>query len=603
MSGRQLRRGAAIAALVGLFLPLLWLGLGSQPEARPRDRAPKGRATAPLEVAPPGGTVAEAASGSAARTASGSVTEVAARPETEEEAEARRQQEWEASAGRIEGRVLDPDGRPVSDVRVGVRIGCGDTAVMTGPDGRFALDGLPPAWHHLRVEPEDRSLASMGDVPVRVPVAGALAELEVRLERAARVRVVVDPAPPESPHVPDREDPDHPGLLSFEDVDFVPAVQVVATALHPGAATPGMPQAAGPPSGIGWIRNGVAELELAPGPWRLELSTDTLHGRVEVVLAPGENEVRLTTRPVACLRLTTRDSAGVAVPADLFLMNDEAEPWRDPILPDQEDDDAWPRFSHAAIRVGPGGKGSTPLPPGRWRALAVPHDSSLARVEASLELAPGQQGELALAFPRAREVRVTVPDALRDDEVDLWGVFAGPPGIDAREEAHGFVLGGLLPGDRALALLALPRVEGDDRSWYALARVDGAASEVTLVAAPASTLGLSLVGRGGRTVGRGWVVEARLLDGLGLSWSGDGRLRSRAAQAGEPPVAWTRPSWWEPPRGRVYAFGNGGQTDDLGRIELELLPLGRWQLEVPGLPPRTIELAPGAREELTLTVE
>lgn len=58
------------------------------------------------------------------------------------------------AAARLEGRVLDPSGQPVEDARVAVASGRSgqESFALTGPDGRFVLDGLPRPPYRIAVD-------------------------------------------------------------------------------------------------------------------------------------------------------------------------------------------------------------------------------------------------------------------------------------------------------------------------------------------------------------------------------------------------------------------------------------------------------------------
>lgn len=76
---------------------------------------------------------------------------------------------------RIDGRVVDAHGRPVPGVRVMLRAGrpgvfLPDVALLTGEDGRFALDAPEPGEYVVGVHGDTAS----AEVPVRAPTTEPL---------------------------------------------------------------------------------------------------------------------------------------------------------------------------------------------------------------------------------------------------------------------------------------------------------------------------------------------------------------------------------------------------------------------------------------------
>lgn len=77
---------------------------------------------------------------------------------------------------RIDGRVVDAHQRPVPGVRVMLRAGrpdvfVPDVALLTGADGRFALDAPAPGEYVVAAYGDTGS----AEVAVQVPTAGTLA--------------------------------------------------------------------------------------------------------------------------------------------------------------------------------------------------------------------------------------------------------------------------------------------------------------------------------------------------------------------------------------------------------------------------------------------
>jgi tetratricopeptide (TPR) repeat protein len=94
-------------------------------------------------------------------------------------------QDWKGT-GRLEGRVLDPDGKPVVDAAVKLELptrGNGGTTVKTDKKGRWAIGGIAAGTWNIDIDAAgfvgrkiSTKLAAEGD---RVP------PVEVKLERAA----------------------------------------------------------------------------------------------------------------------------------------------------------------------------------------------------------------------------------------------------------------------------------------------------------------------------------------------------------------------------------------------------------------------------------
>lgn len=86
--------------------------------------------------------------------------------------------------GSVAGRVTGPDGAPVEEARVLVETGPShpDLAALTGPDGRFRLEGLAAGLYGLRI-----LAGQLAPATARVTVAaGRRAEVEVRLAPPGR---------------------------------------------------------------------------------------------------------------------------------------------------------------------------------------------------------------------------------------------------------------------------------------------------------------------------------------------------------------------------------------------------------------------------------
>lgn len=87
-----------------------------------------------------------------------------------------------AQPGGVQGTVLDPDGRPI----LGARVECAGQAVLTGPDGHFAVAGIgrcqslvsAPGFEPRRVE-----LDSAADARIDLAVAGVMEQIVVTATR------------------------------------------------------------------------------------------------------------------------------------------------------------------------------------------------------------------------------------------------------------------------------------------------------------------------------------------------------------------------------------------------------------------------------------
>jgi hypothetical protein len=87
--------------------------------------------------------------------------------------------------GRLLGRVLDPDGRPLAGVSISSQCGPAHDAAESGADGEFAFEGLPPDTASVRAMREDGTFVR-ASVAV---VAGLTATVELRFVRPDPVRV------------------------------------------------------------------------------------------------------------------------------------------------------------------------------------------------------------------------------------------------------------------------------------------------------------------------------------------------------------------------------------------------------------------------------
>ena len=92
-------------------------------------------------------------------------------------------QDWKGM-GRIEGRVVDPDGKPVADATVKVELPSrGGTTVKTDKKGRWALGGIAAGQWNIDVDAPGfatrRVSATLGSESDRLP------PVEIRLERSA----------------------------------------------------------------------------------------------------------------------------------------------------------------------------------------------------------------------------------------------------------------------------------------------------------------------------------------------------------------------------------------------------------------------------------
>ncbi len=94
-------------------------------------------------------------------------------------------QDWRG-VGRLEGRVLDPDGKPVADASVKLALparGGGGTTLKTDKKGRWAVGGIASGRWDIDIEAAGfvtkRVSANLGAESERVP------PIEVKVERAA----------------------------------------------------------------------------------------------------------------------------------------------------------------------------------------------------------------------------------------------------------------------------------------------------------------------------------------------------------------------------------------------------------------------------------
>lgn len=92
-------------------------------------------------------------------------------------------QDWKGR-GRISGRVLDAEGKPVAGATVKLDLPerGGGTTVTTGKDGKWALGGIASGTWHVDVEAEGYApMAGQVNLPSE---AARLSPLEIRLEKA-----------------------------------------------------------------------------------------------------------------------------------------------------------------------------------------------------------------------------------------------------------------------------------------------------------------------------------------------------------------------------------------------------------------------------------
>jgi outer membrane cobalamin receptor len=93
-----------------------------------------------------------------------------------------------ADAATVLGRTLDPQGRPVPGVRIHAAGPDGLRTAVTGTDGRFVLEGVPPGRYRLEIEHEAfrapaRDVDAVGDAasPDEVTIALELSGLTERV--------------------------------------------------------------------------------------------------------------------------------------------------------------------------------------------------------------------------------------------------------------------------------------------------------------------------------------------------------------------------------------------------------------------------------------
>ncbi len=91
-------------------------------------------------------------------------------------------QDWRGGTGRLEGKVLDPEGKPVSGAMVKLELpGKGGTELKTDKKGKWAILGLMSGQWYIDIQAEGflpRSLSATVRQEMRVP------PVEIKLEKA-----------------------------------------------------------------------------------------------------------------------------------------------------------------------------------------------------------------------------------------------------------------------------------------------------------------------------------------------------------------------------------------------------------------------------------
>ncbi|MEU4426898.1 carboxypeptidase-like regulatory domain-containing protein [Actinoplanes sp. NPDC024001] len=145
-------------------------------------------------------------------------------------------------SGSISGRVLDPNGVPLSGATVSITAGPGpndDIAALTGPDGRFSLGNLNPGRYEVAVFD-----TLNGETRAEVDVADAVSnEVEIRFggARAPDPTPMPMPTPMPTPMPPDSPVGNGNGVPVLTDgIDWT-AVRLIRVSIRPAGAGPDAP--------------------------------------------------------------------------------------------------------------------------------------------------------------------------------------------------------------------------------------------------------------------------------------------------------------------------------------------------------------------------
>jgi len=323
-------------------------------------------------------------------------------------------------------------------------------------DNREAVTDVDGSFRLLRVPCRITTLGVRGPgllrtelVPIALPVAGAVQRVEVRLGADVPVEITLTGL--------EEVEGDLGADVTLLAAPFPPEEWLAGVwlwsvgCLHdyfPG--THGTLHGAWPDRRWVVVRVQLFEDGLSEGPawW----------GQGEVDLRPGSGAVSIPVVPVA--RATGRvlgPDGGPVAGAEVRLLPDEPG-----LASLDHPSTVW---NTAQERTAEEGTFELVGPPGAWRVVAVDGDGRFARVDERRRMPSGTTalGDLRLAVPRAVTVRCAPPL----DEVARISV-SGPPGVSLeRLDASTFVVGGLLPGDRANVV-----VRGERRGGFAVVEAD-----------------------------------------------------------------------------------------------------------------------------------